>query len=1096
MASLPSRLCGRKRIYSGITGVVCTVLMIVPAGRLITAQGQRQSLPLGVARFLKVDRQRLIAARLEGKKTVMLLVASRPGENTNVAQQVTALGANVRFREDSVDYLRFLAPTARVDEILRLRGIEVVAIDGVQMYDTLQDSSEVARKKTPPPDVNTPAENPFLPTRDIGAPQFIRDHPTFDGRGVTIGNLDGNTPDLLAPELQRATTLDGRSVPKIIDVVNSLDPMDDTDSSLRIDMSNEVQAQLERFDFKGMTYRVQSDGPYRLGFFEVARFGSGLLRKYLPETATATRDQLAVLWDEKTSAVWVDTNQNQSFVDETKLTDFNVSYQAGILGQDNPATPLRETVAFTILIDSAHKLVYLAPLANGHATNTASVAAGNGFFGGGMNGVAPGAQIASLLQKSVTHSMVEGMILTIKNPKVDLVSMQWAAMIPPQDGKSVLGIIFDRLVEKYKKPIFVGADNRGPGINTTTESATADRVISVGGYINKQTWQSNYGVTSSADDALVNLSSRGPRADGGFKPDVVAPAAAVSAVFGASSQPNAPFVLPPGYSSGSGTSLACPMVSGAAALLISAAKQTGVAYDAERIRWALRSSARYLPEIGAHEQGSGLINVSAAWEALKRAPAPVKISSSTRINVSAGPYLATPHHGPGIYDREGWQPGLSGQRSITFTRTSGSAQPIDYVLRWTGNDGTFSSPTKIRLPLNTPVALPVTIAVKTPGAHSAILNLDQPDGAQSIYQVMNTVVAADQFTPQNNFTVSRGAAISYPGYESFFFNVPPNTGAFRIDAKIDQGTLRLRFMRPSGKALDEPRDIPPRWQPQYQTGGNLDRVIVNPETGVWQVIIENQSPSAPGELTTDAQRARLTLTASVFGTEAQTPLTRLSAARPEYKQVRMMNNYAPFAGAYTESSLGSAYSNRFSIAPGDEATVYDINVPPGAGLLSARTSSSTSRQADVDLYLYLCANNQCELKAYSTRNGVDESVTIARPQAGKWKLVIDPVSPPATGLTLDYTDIFTHPAFGSLVPLSSQVNFGTNTISDANLSFQISAAPTGNRRLVGVLQLLSRDSYTVYYEYNPTTKKIEPIKERVSFGEATIELRSRVVANL
>ena len=1100
MTSARNGLRVRNRIYSGVACFLCAALMIVPIQLSAAhAQGQASKLRSGVAKFRKVDRQRLIAARLAGKKTLMVLVASRPGENTNVVKQLSALGAAVRFRDDAVDYVRVNAPIDRVDEIATWRSIEVMAIDGVQMYDTIdervQDAPVTTRKQTAPPDANTPAENPFLPTQDIGAPQFIRDHPTFDGRGVVIANVEGDSPDLLAPELQRATTLDGRAAPKVVDLINALDPLDD-DVSYRIDMSAEVNARLERFDFKGTTYRVQSDGLYRIGFFDVARFGGGLLRKYLPDTATVNRDQLAVLWDEKDNSVRVDTNQNHSFADETKLTDFNVSYQPGIIGKDNPTTPLRETVAFTILIDSAHKLVYLAPLVNSHVTNTASVAAGNGFFGGRMNGVAPGAQIASLLRKSLTHSMIEGMILTMKNPRIDLVSVQWAAFIPPHDGKSVLGVILERLVETYKKPVFAGADNRGPGISTNTEPSAADGLISVGGYISKQTWQSNYGVTAAAHDALVNLSSRGPRADGGFKPDVIAPAAGVSVTFGAGSQRNAAFVLPPGYSSGWGTSLACPMVSGAAALLISAAKQTGVAYDTERIRWALRSSARYLPGLGAHEQGSGLINVAAAWEALKRAPMPVTIKSTTRLNVSAGPNLATPYHGPGIYDREGWQPGQSGERSITFTRTSGSAQPVDYVVRWTGNDGTFSSPAKIRLPLNTPVAFPVTIAVKTLGAHSAILNLDEPDGAPSIYQVMNTVIAADQFTPRDNFTISREEDISYPGYHSFFFNVPPNAAAFKLDARIHQGTIRLRFMRPSGKELDDPREIPPQWQPEYQTGGNLDRVIVNPETGVWQVLVENQSLSAPGELTTDAQRARLTLTASVFSTEAQTQLTRLSAARPQSLQVKFISNYAPFARSYAESSLGNAYSIRLALAPDDDATVYEINVPAGADILTARTSISTRRQADVDLYLYLCANDECELKAYGTRNGVAESVTVARPKPGKWKVVVDPVSIPAAGLTLDYMDVFTHAAFGSLVPLEKLANFAGSAIADADLSLQIDAVPVGNRRIVGLVQVLSRDLYTVRYEYNPTTKKVEPSKERVSFGDAVIELRSRSVANL
>jgi hypothetical protein len=1068
-------------IYLLIVCLLASASASVPFAALRAgAEQESEAAPPSVAKFRKIDRQRLIAAKLEGKKTVMLLVASRPGENSNVVKQVVGLGASVRFREDSVDYLRLLAPVDRVNEIVRLRGIEVAAIDGVQMYDTTQELPVKARVNTAPPDANTPAENPFLPARDIGAPQFIRDHPAFDGRGVTIASLDGNTPDLLAPELKEATSLDGRPVPKIVDVINSFDPLDDT--PFKIGMTNQVEARQQVFEFNGTSYHVASDGQYFIGFFDVAAFGDGMLRKYLP----AADQNLSVLWEQKTNSVWVDTNQNQSFADEKRLTDFNLSYQPGVLGHDDPATPLRETIAFTILIDSEHKLIYFAPLVNRHTTSTASVAAGNGFFGGRMHGVAPGAQVASLLQKSATQSFVEGMILAIKNPKVDLVSLQWAALIPPQDGNSVVGLIFDRLAERYKKPVFSSADNLGPGISTNHEGATSTSVISVGGYISKDTWRSNFGVIAGENDGLINLSARGPRADGGFKPDLVAPVSSITSSFGAAIQGNAPFIVPAGYSRGMGTSLACPMASGAAALLISAAKQSGVAYDAERIRWALKSTARYLPRFGAYEQGSGLIDVRAAWEALKHAPEPVKIQSVTRVNVAVGPYLSTPYLGPGIYEREGWRPGQTGKRTITFTRTSGPAAPINYNVRWTGNHGTFSSPASIRLPLNEPVSLPVSIAVKTPGAHSAIINFDQPDGAPAIYQVMTTVIAADQFNAADNFTVTHDTEAVFPGYTSYFFNVPANTSAFTVAAKLHEGTVRLRFMRPSGKEWDSAHDVPVHWLPEYQTGGKLDRVITNPEPGVWQIVIENQNLNQAGELTADAQRARVTLTAAVFGAETQHPLTRLSAARPQYKQIRWVNNFASFNGDYVESPLGSAFATRISVAPGDEPIVYDVNVPPGTALLTARTNNPTNKQGDVDLYLYLCANGACELKGYSTRYGAQENITVNQPKAGKWKVVIDPVSIPAGALLVDYVDIFTHAAFGSLRPIQTEANFGANTITDVSAVSRIDALPAGNRRIVGLLQVMSRDPYTVQHEYNPTSKKVEPIKERFSFAETVV----------
>ena len=72
------------------------------------------------------------------------------------------------------------------------------------------------------------------------------------------------------------------------------------------------------------------------------------------------------------------------------------------------------------------------------------------------------------------------------------------------------------------------------------------------------------------------FSSRGPREDGGFKPNISAPGAAVSTI--PTWQPAArcagTYALPPGYGMFNGTSMAAPQAAGAAALLISAAKQT------------------------------------------------------------------------------------------------------------------------------------------------------------------------------------------------------------------------------------------------------------------------------------------------------------------------------------------------------------------------------------------------------------------------------------------------------------------------------------------------------------------------------------------
>jgi hypothetical protein len=131
--------------------------------------------------------------------------------------------------------------------------------------------------------------------------------------------------------------------------------------------------------------------------------------------------------------------------------------------------------------------------------------------------------------------------------------------------------------------------------------------------------------------------------------------------------------------------------------------------------------------------------------------------------------------------------------------------------------------------------------------------------------------------------------------------------------------------------------------------------------------------------------------------------------------------------------------------------------------LKARVRNADRARGDVDLYLYFCASNKCELKAYSTRGNSQESVTVVQPEAGKWKVVVDPVSIPPRGLRLEYTDAFTPPA--------------------------LSTVPGKNRRIVRLVRVMSRGYLTVGYDYNSASQKVEPVKQRVSLGDVMVELR-------
>ena len=68
-------------------------------------------------------------------------------------------------------------------------------------------------------------------------------------------------------------------------------------------------------------------------------------------------------------------------------------------------------------------------------------------------------------------------------------------------------------------------------------------------------------------------------------------------------------------------------------------------------------------------------------------------------------FLATPDQGTGIYNRcakgEGGQAaGESKSYKVTITRTSGASRAVRHDLTWVGNDGTFTAPSSVVLPLN------------------------------------------------------------------------------------------------------------------------------------------------------------------------------------------------------------------------------------------------------------------------------------------------------------------------------------------------------------------------------------------------------------
>ncbi len=964
--------------------------------------------------------QQLQASRDKQQARVTLLVAAFPGQSAAAASALISLGAKVLYREDSLDYLRVLIDTSRVEAAAALPSVRYVDLDEVLKLPNPRPDAFAGGVLQPSPSATTPLANPYLPTQDTKAAQFVTANPSFDGRGVTIAIIDSGVT-LDHPALQ--TTSTGER--KIVDWVTYTDPFTENDPTW-LNMSAQVNG--ARFMFQAVQYTAPYAGSFRIALFNErdprlgGEVGNDVNRDGNPSHSSGI---FAVLWDPKTNQVWVDTNQNNSFADEKAMRDYVIAQDVGWFGVDNPATPVAERMPFVVQTDGKNKVVNIGIASGAHGSHVAGIAAGNALFGGQMSGAAPGAKIVSVraclfVGGCTSHALIEGMIYAAKQANVDVINMSIGGLPALNDGNNARAELYNRLIERYNVQIFISGGNEGPGLNTLGDPSVATLAFSSGAYVSKASQLANYGTQVLHEDNVQYYSSRGPREDGGFKPQVLAAGSAVSTTPMWQTGSGLGSALPPGYSMFNGTSMSSPQTAGAAALLVSAAKQTGRQVQPAQLRQAMQSSTRLINDfarVPITRQGNGLLDTIAAWNLLKTNIKTASISASVPVNTVLSGLLATPGKGTGIYDREGVTVGNSYTRTYTLTRTSGGGGSVAYNVSWKGDTAPFSSAGSVSLPLNVPVAFAVTVNATTLGEHSAIMNLDDPASAGVEFQTMNTVVVSDRITAANNFAATAGGTVDRAQFRSHFFQVPQNAPAFKVDfagGSETGGTGQLRFLRwhPYGLGVDSnavSNCYIPAMPAGCTTGDANSRTVNSPFPGVWEVTVDARRSS-------DADAAPYSLTASILGATVSPNPDVIASAKvglPIARTYTITNSFGPVTARAVGSTFGSAFVSRPSIANGTQQT-FDVVVAAGSTSLRASINNTSDPAADLDLFVYNCTTGTCVPAGQSADGDSNESVTIANPAAGLWRVTVDGYAVPSVTTAYDYIDVFVNTGFGSV----------------------------------------------------------------------------------
>ncbi|MEU3484406.1 S8 family serine peptidase [Streptomyces massasporeus] len=1021
------------------------------------------------------DADLLAEAKADGDKTVTMMIATAPGKTEQVAGQLDAVkGGSVGRADDKLGYVRATVPTAKADSAIAaaaklssVHGIdlreEIPLDDPTPSADTAK-GAKAAQGTYPAPGKKTPAENPYNPSFETGAVDFVEDHPKADGRGVTIGILDSGV-DLGHPALQKTTTGER----KIVDWVTATDPIIDNDSTWR-PMVTAVSG--PAFTYQGQSFKAPA-GSYAVSLFKESYTAAGDAKGDANRDGDTT-DVWGVLYDAKTGTVRVDLNNNNDFGDDAPMKPYKDGHQVGYFGTDDPATDIAERQPFVVEIrkdvpmdplggtwvGKKSDFVNIGVIESEHGTHVAGITAANGLFGGKMNGAAPGAKLVS--SRACTWSggctnvaLTEGMIDLVTKRGVDIVNMSIGGLPALNDGNNARSELYTRLIDTYGVQLVISAGNSGPGANTIGDPALADKVISVGASVSKETWAANYGSVVEKKYAMMPFSSRGPREDGGFTPTLVAPGAAINTTqtwLPGGPVAEAGYTLPAGYSMLQGTSMASPQATGASALLISAAKQKKIDLTPATLRTALTSTADHIKGVQAYEEGAGLMNIPDAWDAIRDDATAHTYTVKAPVDTAIDQFLKTPGFGTGLYDREG---GLkAGQKKtyeITLTRTSGADKAIRHELHFENNaGGTFRivGSDEVKLPLNQPVTVKVQAAPKSAGLKSAILEVDDPKTEGIDRQVLSTVVVAAPL----KYTFSAKSSVQRNSTQHYFVTVPEGAKTLEVamSGLKDKSQTRFISIHPYGVPSDPTSTI--NCYPNYSNPANTCRPdlrsYADPQAGVWEIEVESRRTSP---LLDNPYQLDVAVLGAAFDPETVT-VPEAKVGTPAAASWKVTNGFAALDGKLVGGPLGSAKVARPSIKQGETQTTT-VEVPAGAKSLDVAIGGVSDNAADLDLAVYDASGTQV---GSSADGDSEESVSIPSPAAGKYSIEVVGYSVPAGTTEYDYQDVFFSPSLGSVsVEGSAPVKLGTGDSATVSGSVTAAAAAPEGREFFGQVQLVN-----------------------------------------
>ena len=262
----------------------------------------------------------------------------------------------------------------------------------------------------------------------------------------------------------------------------------------------------------------------------------------------------------------------------------------------------------------------------GHGTHCAGIIGGSGAASGGKyKGVAPDVQFIGV---KVLGKDGSGSLSAIMKG-LDYAANSDAKIISMSLGSNEHSQAMDDLVTKAVnkgKIVVCAAGNSGPDEKTVGCPADAPGALTVG--------------ATDKSDNIASFSSRGPTSDGRIKPEICAPGKDIVSCKARGIMNKK--AIDTYYVSMSGTSMACPMVSGSVALMA----QANPKLTPQQAKEILEKTAKHGNSCPNNDSGYGRINVKAAIEYILGKTSPTPTPSYPEPTYPNYPYPGYPYPYP------------------------------------------------------------------------------------------------------------------------------------------------------------------------------------------------------------------------------------------------------------------------------------------------------------------------------------------------------------------------------------------------------------------------------------------------------------------